>query len=138
MKNYDESLKRREEESLTTKDLAQTGQNKDIDKNQTEGEVLPFRGQRTADTPTLLEKSEAVNMRTQWQEIQTAFVDEPRNAVERADKLVASAIQRLAQVFADERGKLETQWSRGDQISTEDLRVALQRYRTFFDRLLSI
>ena len=65
-------------------------------------------------------------------------MDEPRDAVEQADGLVAEMMKRLAQVFADERGKLEEQWSRGDDISTEDLRQALRRYRSFFDRLLSV
>jgi hypothetical protein len=65
------------------------------------------------------------------------FVDEPRRAVEQADALVADLMQRLASVFSDERKSLEGQWDRGDDVSTEDLRVALQRYRSFFDRLLS-
>ena len=65
-------------------------------------------------------------------------MDEPRSAVEQADGLVAEMMKRLAQVFADERGKLEEQWSRGDDISTEDLRQALRRYRSFMDRLLSV
>jgi hypothetical protein len=64
-------------------------------------------------------------------------VDEPRHAVEQADSLVAEMMQHLAQLFADERSKLEAQWTRGEDVSTEDLRVALQRYRSFFDRLLS-
>jgi hypothetical protein len=76
-------------------------------------------------------------MRAEWQQIQTGFVDDPRQAVQAADGLVAQAIQRLARVFADERGRLEGQWSRGGDVSTEDLRIALQRYRSFFDRLLS-
>jgi hypothetical protein len=58
--------------------------------------------------------------------------------VEQADELVASAMKRLAEVFASERSALEGQWDRGDDVSTEDLRIALQRYRAFFDRLLSI
>jgi hypothetical protein len=70
--------------------------------------------------------------------VQTAFVDEPRRAVEQADGLVASAMKRLAEVFAEERSKLEQQWDRGDNVSTEDLRIALQRYRSFFHRLLAI
>jgi len=78
------------------------------------------------------------NLHTRWKEIQTNFVDEPRKAVEQADGLVASAMKRLAEVFADERSKLEKQWDRGDNVSTEDLRVAFQRYRSFFDRLLSV
>jgi len=65
-------------------------------------------------------------------------VDEPRRAVERADELVAEVIKRLADSFAHERSRLEGQWGRGDNVSTEDLRVALQRYRAFFDRLLNI
>lgn len=65
-------------------------------------------------------------------------MDEPRNAVQEADGLVASAMKRLAEVFAQERSKLEQQWDRGDDVSTEDLRLALQRYRSFFHRLLSI
>ena len=70
--------------------------------------------------------------------IQTQFVDEPRRSVEQADELVASAMKRLAEIFANERETLEQNWDRGDDVSTEDLRVALQRYRSFFDRLLSV
>jgi hypothetical protein len=76
--------------------------------------------------------------RTQWIKIQTGFVDEPRLTVEHADKLVAAVMQRLADGFATERSGLEKQWDRGDNVSTEDLRIALQRYRSFFDRLLSL
>jgi len=94
---------------------------------------------QTVEQPVqLLVTEELQTLRSRWDSIQTSFVDEPRRAVEQADSLVADMMQRLAQLFADERGKLETQWSRGDNVSTEDLRVALQRYRSFFDRLLSI
>ncbi|HEY8670197.1 MAG TPA: hypothetical protein VIL63_05110 [Terriglobales bacterium] len=86
----------------------------------------------------LFPSSELEQLRGRWKEVQTGFVDEPRKAVEQADVLVASAMKRLAEVFAEERSKLEKQWDRGDSVSTEDLRVALQRYRTFFDRLLSV
>ena len=91
-----------------------------------------------ADASPLFPSGEATSFRTRWSEAQTSFVDEPRHAVEQADGLVAEMMQRLAKVFADERSTLEEQWSRGDDISTEDLRVALQRYRAFFDRLLSV
>jgi hypothetical protein len=91
------------------------------------------------DKPTpLFPENEAANFRNRWTEIQAAFVDEPRRAVEQGDALVADVIKRLASSFADERSKLEGQWGRGDNVSTEDLRVALQRYRAFFDRLLSV
>jgi hypothetical protein len=86
----------------------------------------------------LFPAGEVDGFRTRWVEVQTGFVDEPRSAVEQADGLVAEMMKRLAQVFADERGKLEEQWSRGDDISTEDLRQALRRYRSFMDRLLSV
>jgi hypothetical protein len=86
----------------------------------------------------LFPENEATGFRTRWTEIQAAFVDEPRRAVEQGDALVADVIKRLATSFADERSKLEGQWGRGDNVSTEDLRVALQRYRAFFDRLLSV
>lgn len=76
------------------------------------------------------------HFRQRWDETQTSFVDEPRAAVARADELVAEVMQRLADTFARERAQLEGQWDRGDEVSTEELRVALQRYRSFFDRLL--
>jgi hypothetical protein len=91
-----------------------------------------------ASAEPLFPSSEAEGFRSRWMDVQTGFVDEPRSAVESADGLVAEMMKRLAQVFADERGKLEEQWSRGDDISTEDLRQALRRYRSFMDRLLSV
>ena len=96
------------------------------------------RNVATSETTPLFPGEELTGLRTRWKEIQIAFVDEPRKAVEQADGLVASAMKRLAEVFANERAGLEKQWDRGDSVSTEDLRVALQRYRTFFDRLLSV
>jgi len=85
----------------------------------------------------LFPESETRDLRTRWDKAQGMFVDEPRKAVEEADALVASAVKRIAELFADERQKLEQQWDRGGDISTEDLRQALRRYRTFFDRLLN-
>lgn len=92
-----------------------------------------------ADRPArLFADEESTRFRERWMDVQTGFVDEPRRAVEHADGLVAEVMQRLARIFADERAGLEGQWDRGDQVSTEDLRVAMQRYRAFFDRLLSL
>jgi hypothetical protein len=81
--------------------------------------------------------SECEKFRSRWDQIQIGFVDEPRNSVEDADNLVADTMKRLAEIFADERKKMEEQWSAGGDVSTEDLRVALQRYRSFFNRLLT-
>jgi hypothetical protein len=77
-------------------------------------------------------------LRPRWADIQASFVDEPRSAVEKADALVADAIRRLAEAFADARADLERDWDRGSDVSTEDLRMAFRRYRTFFDRLLEV
>ena len=82
--------------------------------------------------------AEAAGYRTQWDAIQTGFVDEPRKAVQEADALVALVMKRLSDVFTGERTSLEQQWGKGDESSTEDLRVALRRYRSFFERLLSL
>src|ERR1700693_1665563 len=86
----------------------------------------------------LFSESEMGDFRSQWSKVQTGFVDEPRRTVEEADRLVAAVMQRLAEGFANERSGLEKQWESGDNVSTEDLRVALQRYRSFFDRLLKL
>jgi hypothetical protein len=86
----------------------------------------------------LFSESQMGDFRSQWSKLQTGFVDEPRRTVEGADKLVAAVMQRLSEGFANERSGLEKQWDSGDNVSTEDLRVALQRYRSFFDRLLKL
>jgi len=86
----------------------------------------------------LLPDPELKQLREHWVGIQAAFVDDPRHAVEEADHLVAGLMQRLAQMFAEQRKDLEGQWARDAKVSTEDLRLALQRYRSFFDRLLSV
>jgi hypothetical protein len=92
-----------------------------------------------ADVPApLFPVDQASSYRSRWQDIQTGFVDEPRAAVKEADGLVAEVMRQLARTFADERRELEGQWPEGEEISTEDLRIALRRYRSFFDRLLSV
>lgn len=89
-------------------------------------------------SPAPLLSSEATGAyQARWDAIQTGFVDEPRRVVEQADGLVAEVMQRLAETFARERASLERHWDQGGDVSTEDLRLALQRYRSFFQRLLS-
>jgi hypothetical protein len=85
----------------------------------------------------LFPEDEFNGFRSRWTAIQTGFVDQPKEAVSEADALVAQVISRVAEVFSRERTTLEQQWDRGDQVSTEDLRIAFRRYRAFFDRLLS-
>ncbi|HZP23254.1 MAG TPA: hypothetical protein VFB04_07395 [Terriglobales bacterium] len=154
---------KRKEEQLTTADLA--GRNEpartehDLHPVETPDKPKPVRSEtmtpKPRETPIAAERSHAPETRSQepvtplfsdsdvgdlrsrWSNVQTGFVDEPRRAVEEADKLVAAVMQRLAEGFANERATLEKAWDRGDNISTEDLRVALRRYRSFFDRLLN-
>ncbi len=98
---------------------------------------MPAAGPAGRPTPLLAER-EAQDMRARWSAVQIGFVDDPRHTVEMADSLVAEMMQRLAQIFANQRGQLEDQWSRGEDVSTEELRLALRQYRSFFDRLLSV
>jgi hypothetical protein len=105
------------------------------------GAATAARMQRSADDEEmgpLLLAEEAGIFRSRWETIQVGFVDEPRRAVEQADHLVAETMQRLAETFAKERENLEHHWDRGSDVSTEDLRLALRRYRTFFARLLQV
>jgi hypothetical protein len=96
------------------------------------------RGAAVSQPMALFSEPEMGDFRSQWGKLQAGFVDEPRRTVEGADKLVAAVMQRLADGFASERSGLENQWESGDNVSTEDLRIALQRYRSFFDRLLTL
>lgn len=99
----------------------------------------PVRNESAShDRAPLFVDSELGEFRNRWQDIQGSFVDDPRTAVRNADELVANVMTRLAEIFADERGKLEHEWDKGENVSTEDLRVALRRYRSFFDHLLAV
>jgi hypothetical protein len=93
--------------------------------------------EETTEREPLLPNDQTERFTDRWREIQTGFVDRPRESVEQADALVADLMQRLAASFSNERERLEAEWDAGDDVSTEDLRVVLTRYRSFFDRLLS-
>ena len=86
----------------------------------------------------LFADSESSGLRSRWTVVQSAFVDDPRDCVQKADGLVAEVIDKLTTGFAEARSRLEEQWARGEEASTEDLRVALKRYREFFERLLAV
>ena len=77
-------------------------------------------------------------LRSRWDDVQAAFVDDPKECVQKADTLVAEVVEQLTNGFSEARSRLEAQWSRGEEASTEDLRLALKRYREFFQRLLSV
>lgn len=86
----------------------------------------------------LFSTDEVEQFRTEWRGLQSDFVDSPRDAVQHADQLVAQVMQSLATTFADHKKSLEGQWSQGEQVETEELRVALRQYRAFFDKLLTV
>ena len=93
-------------------------------------------GTNAGSSAALLGREESEHFRTRWNEIQSKFVDEPRSAVQQADALVTEVVEQMTQMFANEHSLLESQWNQGSDVSTEDLRKALQRYRSFFNRLV--
>ena len=131
-------------ETLSTADFAgrpdeqeRVEQDERVEQEVREPETVNATADVADDTPELLPSDENDEFQRRWETIQTGFVDEPRQTVEQADELVAHVMKRLAEGFAAERERLEGQWGRGEDVSTEDLRIALQRYRGFFQRLLS-
>jgi hypothetical protein len=86
---------------------------------------------------SLFDRDDTDQFRGRWNDIQAGFVDHPHEVVEQADELVAEVMKRLSAQFAEERSRLEGQWDRDEDVSTEELRVALTRYRSFFERLLA-
>ena len=138
------------EERLTTADIVNPPRPELVDRIQSEDGVDTRRDVRTSamheqsaatgqtQPNPLFPDEELHNFRSNWDQVQTSFVDEPRSAVERADSLVANVVKRIAEQFATEREQLEKQWDRGENVNTEDLRQAFKRYRAFFDRLLTV
>jgi hypothetical protein len=137
------------EKHLSTEDIAAGSENQNISRNSeidprndVERDAGRAEGKsdqaRARDLVPLFSGDAVQDYRSRWNSLQTGFVDEPRRAVKEADELVAQVIKDLAETFADEKGKLERQWDQGDKVSTEDLRLVLQRYRSFFERFLSV
>lgn len=127
-----------DEHPMSTADFASASADRTpVDHQTVERQPVDRTSSTDRETP-LFPGTEAQGFQTRWSDIQVSFVDEPRQSVQQADALVAEVMQRLAQVFADERSRLEQQWDRGEQTDTEALRLALRRYRSFFDRLLSM
>ena len=108
----------------------------EVDTNKESPYKAPVPLSEKAAHEALIGHDESESFRNRWNEIQARFVDEPRTAVQQADGLVTEVVEKITQVFATERGSLESQWNQGSEISTEDLRKALQHYRTFFNRLV--
>ncbi|WP_410570218.1 hypothetical protein [Amycolatopsis sp. cmx-4-61] len=87
------------------------------------------------EAPPLIDEEKVTGFRDRWQNVQAGFVDDPKQAVQQADELVAGVISALATTFAEHKSELESQWQQGEP-ATEELRIALRRYRSFFDQLL--
>src|SRR5215208_6122840 len=87
---------------------------------------------------SLFADNDLSGLRSRWDDVQAAFVDNPKECVQKADTLVAEVVEQLTTGFSEARSRLEAQWARGESVSTEDLRIALTRYRDFFQRLLSV
>ena len=98
----------------------------------------PPNGAQTPTDTSLFAEIDLAELRRGWDGVQAGFVDDPKRCVEQADGLVSDVVEQLSNGFAEARSRLEQQWSRGQEPSTEDLRVALKRYREFFDRLLAV
>ena len=108
--------------------------------NPSEAQVVSLEDHRArmGGEASLIPKREMEDLQSRWTAIQAAFVDNPRHAVEEANALVSSALKEIEESFRDQHSQIQKQWSEGADASTEDLRIALQQYRMFFDRLLSL
>ena len=122
------------DERLTTSDLVTDDNEQEEDRGEDRAQDA---GARNDELEPLFPEERATELRERWNALQARFVDEPRETVAEADSLVAELLQELAKGFSDARSSLESQWSAGDDVSTEDLRLSLQRYRSFFERLLA-
>lgn len=122
------------QESISTTDYINSGERTSTQVRRSE--EVPIHSEDLG-AAGLFGSQEAAELRARWEKIQIEFVDEPRKSVEQADQLVASVTERLAKMFEEQKDRLEREWGKGEA-STEELRAAFRRYRTLFDRLLSI
>jgi hypothetical protein len=123
-------------QDLTTADIAgrRAGASPAVD----DAAPAPAQTPQVGPPSPLFDDAASDRLRSRWSDAQTAFVDSPQQAVKDADALVAELMQQLADTFARERSGLEEQWARGEDVTTEELRVVLTRYRSFFERLLDV
>lgn len=125
-------------DDVETQDAAANAEPRADERAEPRGNVRDAPAQDRGGQAALFDRTTASELERRWQAVQVGFVDEPRDAVEQADKLVAEVLDQLTSSFARERRDLEAAWSDGRQASTEDLRQAIRRYRSFFDRLLAV
>jgi hypothetical protein len=129
---------------LTTADLAAAAERPIAEPEDRERRAAALDGKKSTignqDEPlaALFPAEVAKDFRAHWDAVQSSFVDDPKQAVRQGDELVAQVMKSLADTFAKERAQLEGRLDQPDEASTENLRVALRRYRSFFKRLLSL
>lgn len=123
------------EERIQTGDLVRGDADEPLARDDDEHDSRTTERQRLE---PLFDTTREQELRDRWHSLQARFVDEPRETVSEADSLVAELLRDLAQSFDQARSRLEGQWSSGEDVSTEDLRLTLQRYRSFFERLLEV
>ncbi len=133
------------EKDLTTSDLATAAETRTAQREVERNVNEPPTENRNAEVITedeqlapLFSPDAAKEFRSRWDAIQSSFVDDPKRAVRQGDELVAQVLKSLTETFSNERSRLEGQLDQSDKASTENLRVALRRYRSFFERLLSL
>src|SRR5215218_8600180 len=127
-----------DDERLTTSDLVADDAEQEQEEDREDRAQAAEAGARNDELEPLFPEERATEPRERWHALQAQFVDDPRDTVAEADSLVAELLQELARGFSDARSSLEGQWSAGGDVSTEDLRLSLQRYRSFFERLLAV
>ncbi|RZL82848.1 MAG: hypothetical protein EOP32_09840 [Rhodococcus sp. (in: high G+C Gram-positive bacteria)] len=122
----------------TTGSIERTGPASEAPVPAAEGTQPPAEKAESSAGQSLFAEDELSVLRLRWDEVQSSFVDDPRECVQKADGLVSDVVDRLTTGFSEARSRLEEQWARGEEGSTEDLRLALKRYREFFQRLLAV
>lgn len=124
--------------SDTTLEETDIEQNAPVDEQPVENRTAASMNEEDERLVALFEDEESSKFRTQWLNIQSKFVDNPRESVREADELVANVLKSVTMSFHNRRSSLEKEWNSGGNVSTEDMRLALKRYRSFFDRLLTL
>ena len=127
-----------QEQPLPTENATATGTSNESAQDTLSRDTVEPTPPTDSSEQMLFGDGELSDFHSRWTEVQSAFVDDPRDCVQKADGLVSDVVDKLTGQFAQARSRLEEQWSRGEQVSTEDLRIALKRYRDFFERLLAV
>jgi hypothetical protein len=124
---------------MTTQDQqSKTTHSTEEVESSTAGTEPSTAGTEPSTEKSLFAENELSGLRSRWDDVQSGFVDDPKECVHKADGLVSDVVDQLTTGFSEARSRLEAQWARGEEASTEDLRLALKRYREFFERLLAV